>query len=312
MWGQKLSKNRYNKLNDWLKDKYGEKVFKVSLDAGFTCPNRDGTVSRDGCIFCSEKGSGDFAASGSDLKEQFHAGKTMMEKKWKKGFYIVYFQSFTNTYAPIDRLREIYYSLLEEPGVIGIAIATRPDCLGEEVLDLLSELSKKTFLWVELGLQTMHNKTGKTINRGYDTDVYNKAVSELKKRNILVVTHIILGLPDESREEMLQTVDFVSKSGVWGIKLHMLHVLRDTKLEEIYKSGGLKVFEQDEYVSLVVDALERIPADIVIHRVTGDGARDSLVAPLWSLKKFEVLNAIDDEFVKRSSCQGALAKTGRL
>jgi len=303
-----LTKKRYNTLNEWLKEKFGEKVFKVSIDAGFTCPNRDGTLGFDGCIFCSEKGSGDFAASGNNLKEQFYNGKTMMEKKWKKGLYIAYFQSFTNTYAPIEKLREIYYSLLDEPRVVGIAIATRPDCLNEEVLELLSEISKETFLWVELGLQTMHDETGEIINRGYDTIVYTKAVEELKRRDILVVTHIILGLPGESTEEMLETVDFVVKSKVWGMKLHMLHVIKDTKLEKLYNEGTFKVFEKDEYVSLVVDVLERIPEEIVIHRVTGDGARDSLIAPLWSMKKFELLNAIDDEFIKRSSCQGALVK----
>lgn len=297
---------RYNTLNVWLRNKFGEKVYKISIDAGFTCPNRDGKVSTGGCIFCSERGSGDFAAAGSDLMEQFARGKEMMEKKWKKGKYIAYLQAFTNTYAPVEKLREIYTQLINAPGVVGLAIATRPDCLDDEVIKLLEELSKKTFLWVELGLQTASDETAVIINRGYKTETYFKAMKKLSAAKIPVVTHIIFGLPGENRDLTLETVKLVANSRSWGVKLHMLHVLKYTKLEKMYLKGEVPVFEMQEYVEQIVDALEILPPEMVIHRVTGDGGRDSLVAPLWSLKKFEVLNAIDEEFVKRSSSQGCL------
>jgi len=303
-----IMEKRYNTLNEWLKEKFGEKVYKISIDAGFTCPNRDGKISNGGCVFCSERGSGDFAASGNNLLEQFNKGKELMEKKWKHGKYIAYLQAFTNTYAPVEKLREIYTQLISIPDVVALAIATRPDCLSDEVIKLLTELSKSTFLWVELGLQTANDSIGEKINRGYETRIYTEAMKKLNAVGIPVVTHIIFGLPDENKEMMLETVDFVANSGSWGVKLHMLHVLKDTKLETMYRNQEFQVFEMEDYVKLLVDSLERLPKDMVIHRVTGDGGRDSLVAPLWSLKKFEVLNAIDEEFVERSSSQGCLFK----
>lgn len=295
---------RYHSLNSFLRKCFGEKVFKISLDAGFTCPNRDGRVSKGGCVFCSARGSGDFAGTAEDLIDQFDEVKAMMSKKWKSGKYIAYFQAYTNTYADVDTLRDKYYSILNLKDVVGIAIATRPDCLPEDVLELLEELNKKTFLWVELGLQTMHDRTAHYINRGYDLKVYIDAVRKLKNMDIDVVTHVILGLPGENRKEMLETVDLVANSGTHGIKLHLLHLLKDTKLVEMYNRGDFKFMEFDEYVETVVECIERIPADMVIHRITGDGPRDTLIGPRWSLKKFEVINAIDHLLMDKDTWQG--------
>lgn len=295
---------RYKSLNYYLQEKFGEKVFKISLDAGFTCPNRDGSKALGGCIFCSPRGSGDFAGTASDLVEQFHEVKHMMNKKWKNGKYIGYFQAYTNTYAPVAALREKYETVLGLPDVVGLAIATRPDCLPEPVLDLLSEINEKTYLWVELGLQTIHERTAKWINRGYDLDVYIDAVKALKKRGIEVVTHAILGLPGESRADMLQTVQFIANTGTQGIKLHLLHLLRDTRLVEAFEMGEFQLMELDDYVEAIVDCIERIQPDMVIHRITGDGPRDTLIGPRWSLKKFEVMNAIDHLLMDRSTWQG--------
>ncbi len=295
---------RYFSLNTFLRQRFGDKVFKISLDAGFTCPNRDGKVSKGGCIFCSPRGSGDFAGSCGDLVQQFEEVKEMMQKKWKKGKYIAYFQAYTNTYGDINTLREKYYSVLQLEDVVGIAIATRPDCLGEDVLDLLEEISKEKYLWVELGLQTIHEKTAEIINRGYALETYIKAVQDLKKRNIEVVTHVILGLPGESKEEMLQTIDFVANTGTQGIKLHLLHLMKDTPLMELYHQGQLQIMELEEYTTLIADCIERIPEEMVIHRITGDGPRDTLIEPRWSLKKWEVINAIEHELMDRSTWQG--------
>jgi uncharacterized protein len=295
---------RYHTLNYFLRKKFRDKVFKISLDAGFTCPNRDGRLSTGGCIFCSPRGSGDFAGSSCDLVQQFEEVKEMMSKKWKDGRYIAYFQAYTNTYADVNILREKYYSVLNLEGVVGIAIATRPDCLSAEILDLLEEISKEKYIWVELGLQTIHQNTAEIINRGYTLDTYIKAVQELKRRNIDVVTHVILGLPGESKEEMLQTVEFVANTGTQGIKLHLLHLVKDTRLVHLYEKGQLRVMDMDEYVELVVDCLEKIPEDMVIHRITGDGPRETLIEPKWSLKKWEVINAIEHLMMDRVTWQG--------
>ena len=302
MWGDK----RYNSLNYYLRQKFGEKVFKISLDAGFTCPNRDGTKSTGGCIFCSERGSGDFAGKGSNLIDQFYEEKKLMNKKWKSGKYIAYFQAYTNTYAPVDILREKYTKMLDLEDVSGIAIATRPDCLPEDVLELLTEINKRTYLWVELGLQTVNEETAKLINRGYDINTYIDAVRQLKKRNIEVVTHVIFGLPGESHEDMKNTVRFVANTGTQGIKLHLLHLMKGTRLEEFYNSSKFPLLQMDEYVNLIVDAVEMLPEDMVIHRITGDSPRSLLIGPMWSLKKWEVLNAIDGCFKERDTWQGKL------
>lgn len=300
---------RYHTLNYFLREKFGEKVFKISLDAGFTCPNRDGSVGSGGCIFCSPRGSGDFAGTCSDLVEQFAEVKHMMQKKWKNGKYLAYFQAYTNTYADVETLREKYYSVLNLEDVVGIAIATRPDCLGEDVLDLLEEIRKDKYIWVELGLQTIYEQTAQIINRGYSLNTYMEAVRSLKKRKIDVVTHAILGLPGEQKEDMLQTVEFIANTGTQGIKLHLLHLMKDTRLVELYEKGELQVMTQEDYVDLVVDCIEKLPEDMVVHRITGDAPRDTLIEPKWSLKKWEVINAIEHQMMDRSTWQGKKYET---
>lgn len=295
---------RYNNLNYFLRHKFGEKVFKISLDGGFTCPNRDGSISHKGCIFCSLRGSGDFTMPNKDLSLQFEEAKGMMQKKWRSGKYIGYFQAYTNTYAPIDVLREKYYTILDKENVVGLAIATRPDCLPTDVLDLLEELNKETYLWVELGLQTIKEDTTKLINSGYTLEDYVNGVEELKKRNIDIVTHCILGLPGETKADMLETVEFVAKTNTQGIKLHLLHLMKDTPMVKLYEEGKLEFLGKDEYVDLVVDCIEKLPTDMVIHRLTGDGPRATLIEPRWSLNKWEVLNAIDDILKERDTWQG--------
>jgi uncharacterized protein len=303
IWGDK----NYYSLNYFLREKFGEKVFKISLDAGFSCPNRDGTISRGGCIFCSERGSGDFAGQRScNIMEQFTAIKEVMNKKWKTGKYIAYFQAYTNTYAPIDILREKYMEAISQEGVVAIAIATRPDCLSEEVLELLVEISKKVYLWIELGLQTSKNETALLINRGYKLGVFEKALNDLRARSIDVVVHAILGLPGEDKEDMLCTIKYLSKLDIQGIKMHLLHLMKDTPMENLYNNGGLKFLEQEEYIDLICNAITLLPNDVVIHRLTGDAPRQALIGPLWSLQKWEILNAIDkklrDEGLYQGSC----------
>ena len=298
---------RYYSLNYFLREKFGEKVFKISLDAGFTCPNRDGNLSYGGCLFCSPRGSGDFTGDSKNLIEQFNQGKEMMSKKWKNGKYIAYFQAYSNTYGSVESLREKYYSILDQENVVGIAIATRPDCLQPDIIELLSEINKKTYLWVELGLQTVKEETAFKMNIGHKVQDYVKAVEQLKAAKIEVVTHIILGLPGETREDMLKTVELVSNTKTQGIKLHLLHLLKDTGLVPLYENNQFKLMEKDEYVELIVDALEIIPADMVIHRMTGDGGRESLIGPVWSLKKWEVINAIEHLMMDRDTWQGKKA-----
>lgn len=295
---------RYHSLNYFLRKKFGEKVFKISLDAGFTCPNRDGSITKGGCIFCSPRGSGDFTIALDDISRQFDEAKKMMQKKWKSGKYIAYFQAYTNTYAPVDVLRERYYSVMDKENLVGMAIATRPDCLQPEIIELLKEINKKTYLWVELGLQTINKNTTKLINSGYTLDSYIESVDRLKKAGIDIVTHCILGLPGESRDDMLKTVDFIANTGTQGIKLHLLHLMKDTPMVELYEKGVLTLLEKDQYVDLIVDAVERLPSEMVIHRLTGDGPRKTLIGPKWSLNKWEVLNSIDQRFIDRNTWQG--------
>lgn len=300
----KWDNKRYYSLNYFLRQKFGEKVYKISLDGGFTCPNRDGTISKSGCIFCSSRGSGDFTMKNKNLSLQFEDAKEMMQKKWRKGKYIGYFQAYTNTYAPVEVLREKYNTILEKENVVGLAIATRPDCFPEDVLDLLDELNEKTYLWVELGLQTINEDTAKLINRGYALETYVNTVKELKKRNIDVVTHCILGLPGETKTDMLKTIDFIAKTNTQGIKIHLLHLLKDTPMVKLYEQGKLELMKKDDYVDLIVDCIERLPSDMVIHRLTGDGPRATLIGPWWSMNKWEVLNAIDDRLIERDTWQG--------
>ena len=284
----------YYSFNQYLKDTFGCKVYKISINAGFTCPNRDGTLGTRGCIFCSKGGSGDFAESSSlSVTEQIESGKQRVSKKIKSGKYIAYFQAFTNTYAPIEVLAEKYYEAINHPDIVGISIATRPDCLGEEVLMLLSEINKIKPVFVELGLQTIHEKTAEYIRRGYPLSVYDNAVKALKAAGINTVVHLIIGLPNESREEMLESVEYACKSGADGIKLQLLHILKGTDLADDYLSGKFETLSMEEYLSIIKDCVEIIPKNVVIHRLTGDGPKKDLIAPLWSADKKSVLNALN-------------------
>lgn len=297
-----IENKRYHTWNYYLRQRFNSKVFKVSINAGFTCPNIDGTVSRGGCTYCSKEGSGDFAGNPKDdLIKQFEDIRYMMGKKWSDAKYIGYFQAFTNTYAPVEVLREKYEVVLEQDNVIGLAISTRPDCIPDDVLDYLDELNKRTNLWVELGLQTMHDSTSKKINRGHDRNVFVDCVNRLRKRDIDVIVHIINGLPGETYDMMMETAKFVSILDIQGIKIHLLHILKNTPMEKMLEKNMVRLMEKEEYVKLVCDQLEIIPQEIVIHRLTGDGKKEDLVGPLWSLKKWEVLNAIDDELKRRDS-----------
>ncbi len=300
-WGDK----RYYSLNYFLRQKFGCKVFKISLDAGFSCPNRDGTLSKGGCVFCSERGSGDFAGDRSfSIKHQFEDIKMIMRKKWKEGKYIAYFQAYTNTYAPIEVLREKYEEAMKQKDVVALAIATRPDCLEEDVLKLLEELSKKVYIWVELGLQTSNEYTAKRINRGYSLEIFEKSVKNLRNINIDAVAHMIFGLPGETQEDMLNTVRYLSRQDIQGIKFHLLHLMKNTNLVKFYEKGDLNFLSQEEYVDIICRAISITSPNIVIHRLTGDSPRDLLIGPQWSLKKWEILNSIDMELEKRGTYQG--------
>lgn len=296
---------RYNSLNYFLRNKFNEKIYKISLDGGFGCPNRDGKISFGGCTFCSERGSGDYAGNRIlSITDQFKDRKKIMEKKWKDGKYIAYFQAYTNTYAPVNELRKKYEEALCQENVVGISIATRPDCLSEEVMDLLEEINKKTYLWVELGLQTINDETARKFNRGYEFKTFQEGLKKLQDRNIEVVVHTILGLPGETKEDMIKTVDYVAHSGVQGIKFHLLHLMKNTKMVEDYDKGDLILLEQDEYINIICESISMLPEDMVVHRLTGDSPRDALIGPMWSLKKWEVLNSIDKKLVDDDIWQG--------
>ncbi len=296
---------RYHTLNQHLREVFGEKVFKVSLDAGFTCPNRDGLLGWGGCVYCSSRGSGDFAGQvGKSIPEQFTQVKEIMRRKWPNAKYLAYFQAYTNTYAPLERLREVYEQALQEEGVVGISIATRPDCLPEEVLDYLEELNQRTYLWVELGLQSIHDQTMEWVGRGHTYADFLEGLEKLHRRNIRVCAHMILGLPGETLEDMMVSARAVAELPLQGVKLHLLHVLRGTPLAKIYEREPFPLLSQEEYVTLVTDILEILPPQMVIHRLTGDAPRQDLIAPQWSLKKWEILNAIDRELETRGSWQG--------
>ena len=284
----------YLSFNKYLKDKFGQKVYKISLDGGFTCPNRDGTIDTRGCIFCSKGGSGDFAQSRNlSITEQIESGKKRVEKKIKSGKYIAYFQAFTNTYAPVEILRAKYSEAINHPDIVALSIATRPDCLGDDVIELLDKMNKIKPVFVELGLQTIHSESAKYIRRGYSLEVYNEAVKKLKNIGVNIVVHIILGLPNESEEDMLESVKYVCQSQIDGIKLQLLHIIAGTDLAKDYEKGLFKTLEFDEYVELIAKCVAIIPKNIVIHRLTGDGAKKDLIAPLWSADKKRVLNAIN-------------------
>ena len=284
---------KYTTLNSFLKEKFGTKVYKIALNGGFTCPNRDGKIDTRGCIFCSRGGSGDFAESPElSITEQIENGKKRLEKKIKNGKYIAYFQAFTNTYAPVERLNAIYKEAINHPDIVALSIGTRPDCLGDDVLALLNDLNKIKPIFVELGLQTVNESTAKYIRRGYTLDVYNKAVEDLHKIGINVVTHIILGLPGESKNDMFKSVEYACKI-TDGIKLQLLHVLKGTDLATDYEQGKFEVLSLEEYTDIIVKCVKIIPQNVVIHRLTGDGAKKDLIVPLWSADKKTVLNTIN-------------------
>ena len=296
---------RYHTWNYYLRNTFGEKIFKVSINAGFTCPNIDGKVAYGGCTYCSKEGSGDFAGNPKDdLIKQFKDIKDMMPKKWPSAKYIGYFQAYTNTYAPLEVLKEKYETILEQEDVVGLSISTRPDCLEDDVVEYLSELNKRTNLWVELGLQTIHDSTSKIINRGHDYKTFLEGVEKLKAKNIKIVVHIINGLPGEDYNMMMETAKAVADLNVHGIKIHLLHVIKDTPMAKMLEKNMMTLMTQEDYINLVCDQLEILPPEMIIHRLTGDGKKEDLVGPLWSLKKWEVLNAIDDTLKSRDSYQG--------
>lgn len=302
-------KKRYNTLNDYYREIFGEKIFKVPIDAGFDCPNRDGTVAHGGCTFCTVSGSGDAIVDpDAPIRDQFYKEIDFMHRKWpevKK--YLVYFQNFTNTHDTVDVIRERYEQAINEPGVVGINIGTRPDCLPDETIAYIAELSERMHVTVELGLQTTYDETSKIINRAHTYDLYVKTVKRLRELapKVEIVSHLINGLPGETYEMMVENVRrCVTDNEIVGIKLHLLHLMTSTKMQRDYHEGRLKLLSMDEYVNIICDQLEIIPKNIVIHRITGDAPRDMLIGPMWSLKKWEVLNAIDKEMERRGSYQG--------
>lgn len=306
MFKYSLDNKRYHTLNYHLKKKFNGKVFKVSLNAGFSCPNIDGTVGYGGCIYCSKTGSGEFGGNvNDDLVTQFHDIKNKMSKKWPDSKYFAYFQARTNTYAPVNVLREKYESVLNLDNVVGLFIATRCDAISDEVLDYLEELNKRTYLVVELGLQTIHEDTSKLINRCHSLDQFDNMVKKLRDRNIEVVVHIINGLPYETKEMMLDTVRHLNNLGIDGIKIHMLNIVRDTPLEVMYERNKFHILDKEEYIDIVVSQLELLDPSIVIHRITSDPDPEVLVEPDWLVKKFCVLNDIDKEMVRRDTYQGS-------
>lgn len=283
-------------LNDYLNERFGCKVYKIALNGGFTCPTRDGTLDTRGCIFCSAGGSGEFAGdSRLSITEQISQGIKLVEKKNRDGKYIAYFQAYTGTYAPVSKLRKLYEEAIEHPDVLALSIATRPDCLPEEVLDLLSELNRVKPVWVELGLQTIHERTAEYIRRGYPLSVYDNAVKELRRRKLEIITHLIIGLPGESKEDICESVRYVCDGRTDGIKLQLLHILRGTDLEQEYNEGRVDVLTEDEYMNILKACVSCIPDNVVVHRLTGDGDKRILIAPLWSADKKHVINRINRE-----------------
>lgn len=298
---------RYHSWNYALRQQFGEKIFKVPIDGGFDCPNRDGTVAHGGCTFCSVSGSGDMIVAPEDpLPIQFQKEIDMMHQKWPGvAQYIVYFQNFTNTHAPLAVIKERFEQVVNLPGVVGLSIGTRPDCLPDDIVEYLAELNERLYLWVELGLQTTYEQTSELINRAHSYQTYLDGVAKLRKHNIRVCTHLINGLPGETYEMMMENVKrTILDSDIQGIKLHLLHLMRNTRMLRDYHEGRLRLLGFKEYVDIICDQLELIPQDIIIHRLTGDAPFESIVGPMWSLKKWEVLNAIDQEMLRRDSYQG--------
>ncbi len=303
---------RYYSLDAYYKEEFGDKVYKLSLDGGMTCPNRDGTLGTGGCIFCSSGGSGDFAASNHlSITEQIEEAKSRVAKKVKSNRYVAYFQAYTNTYAKVSYLRSIFTEAIEHKDILALSIATRPDCLPDEVLKLLAELNEKKPIYIELGLQTIHEDSAKLIRRGYPLPIFEEALRRLSMINIPVIVHVILGLPGESKEMMLSTIDYLANLPIHGIKLQLMHVLKHTELETLYaKNPALfSLLNLEDYINVLVECLEHLPPNIVIHRITGDGPKNLLIAPIWSGNKRLVLNTISQELKKRNSYQGKYIRT---
>ncbi len=307
-----MSMKPYQLFSQHLKKRFGVRVHKISIDAGFGCPNRNGGRSGAGCLFCDPGGSGAVGIERQlSVAEQIEQGKEVMSRKYKAGQFMAYFQPFSNTLAPVSQLRALYDEALAVDDVVGLAVGTRPDCLPPDVLDLLDEYSRRTYFWLELGLQSRHDRTLDWLQRGHNFATFAKAFQEAKSRGLRVCVHVILGLPGENRDDMLETADVLADLQVDGVKLHLLHVLRNTPLGDLYTENKVKLLAMDEYVELVVDVVERLHPETLIHRLTGDGPRDQLLAPLWSLNKWEVLNAIDAEFARRGSRQGDHYRKGQ-
>lgn len=295
----------YNAFSVELKRTFGCKVQRISIDAGFSCPSRDGLLDTDGCIFCGGHGSGSYGIRRDlEISAQLEDGKEVMRRKYRAAKFLAYFQAYSNTYAPVERLRELYSEALSVPDVVGLIVATRPDCLPDDVLDYLAELSDQTYLWLELGMQSIHDSSLELINRRHNHGCSVNAIQRARSRGLRVCAHIILGLPSESRDEMLSMAGELNRLGVDGVKLHLLHVMKGTRLAGMYEKGEVKLLDRDEYAGLVCDFLQLLNPEILIHRLTGDGGRDNLIAPLWSLKKFEILNLIDAEMSRRGTRQG--------
>lgn len=295
----------YRSLDYMLRERFGEKVYKVTLNGGMSCPNRDGTLGNRGCIFCSEGGSGDFAAdSALSVTDQIESQIAILSEKRPIQKYIAYFQAYTNTYAPVDYLKRIFTEAISHPKVVALSIGTRPDCLGEDVLELLDSLNRIKPVWVELGLQSIHEKTAQYIRRGYRLSCFDRAVEELRKRNLEVIVHTILGLPGETEENILETMRYLNKKDIQGIKLQLLHVLKGTDLAYDYLAGRFPVYKREEYLNLVIRCLEILDPKIVIHRITGDGPKELLIAPLWAGRKREVLNLLHHQMKEQNSWQG--------
>ena len=304
VWGDKP----YHSLDYELKRQFGQKIYKVSLDGGMSCPNRDGTVGTGGCTFCSQGGSGEFAVGRTgypDVWEQIEQAKTRVHRKISgEGKYIAYFQSYTNTYAPVDYLRTLFERAITHPDIVALSVGTRPDCLGDEVVALLKELNRQKPVWVELGLQTIHEKTAERIHRGYRLEVFEDAYRRLKEAGLTVVVHVILGLPGETKEEMLETVDYLGKILVDGIKLQLLHILKGSQMATEYEKNPFSLMELEEYLDLILTCVARLPQSVVIHRLSGDGAKALLIGPAWSANKKLVLNRMMQKFRENGIFQG--------
>lgn len=300
----------YYSANEYILNTFGHKLYKISLNAGMTCPNRDGSLGTKGCIFCSAKGSGDFTAAGDSITEQLTAGAARLSTKYKGCGYIAYFQAFTNTYAPIETLRRIYTEAITHPSVEALSIATRPDCLDSSITDLLAEFNRIKPVWVELGFQTSKPQTATYIRRGFDNAVYAQAVQQLRMHQSCshIITHMIIGLPGETPEDMKRTIRFITDCGSDGVKLQLLHILKDTDLAADYARSPFPVLTQEQYIRIVAELLQLLPKDMVIHRITGDGPKKTLIAPLWSADKKTVLNTMHRYFKEQNILQGSKLK----